>query len=106
MNSSDFQNFKPKSFWEKPEGTAGMAVGVVTAGAALMGLYQILPWLITLTKNMLTLGLELMALAGLIYVVADSRFRNLLSFGYKSAIRFMTGIFIQIDPSTGTWTRS
>jgi hypothetical protein len=94
----DFKEFKPKTFWEKPEGTTGMIFGALGLIAGGFGLYKLLPFLITLTQNLFTLiGLGL-GLAGTIYVIADPKFRNLLFYAYKSVMRGATSIFITIDP--------
>jgi phage shock protein A len=89
---------KPKSFWERPEGITG---GITLAGLVLGGgflLYKALPFLITIAANSLHLGILLAALGALIYVVLDPKFRNLIWYMYKSVMRWITGIFVQIDP--------
>ena len=92
------EGMKPKSFWQKPEGITGtiFAAGALIGGGYL--LYKALPTLITLAENTLYLGGLLMALAALIYVVLDPRMRNLIWFAYKSVMRWITGIFVTIDP--------
>lgn len=91
-------NFQPKTFWQKPEGITGIlfAAGIAFGGGYL--LYHLLPVLIGLTENVLYLSGMLMVLAGLIYMVIDPRLRNLIFYGYKSIMRWITGIFVQIDP--------
>ncbi len=94
----ELQEMKPKSFWEKPEGTLGMvflASGIIAGGYFL---YQALPFLITLASNTLYLALMLVALAALVYMVLDSKMRNLVFYIYRGIMRWITGIFIQIDP--------
>jgi phage shock protein A len=61
-------------------------------------LYTILPTLIVLAQNVLYLALMLMALAGILYVVLDPKMRNLIWYMYKSVMRRITGVFVQIDP--------
>jgi hypothetical protein len=75
-----------------------MVFGAAAIVAGLFGLYHILPWIVTLLTNTLYTILLCMAIGGIIYVAADSRFRNLLSFAYKSVMRAITGVFITIDP--------
>jgi len=94
----DTTDFKPKSFWEKPEGTTGM----IFALAGLFGggylLFIFLPTLIVLLQNTLYaifLGIGLFAV---LYVLLDRRFRTLIWFGYQSIMRFLTSIFITVDP--------
>ena len=39
-----------------------------------------------------------MALAAIVYMVIDPKMRNLVGYMYKSVMRWITGLFIQIDP--------
>jgi hypothetical protein len=94
----ELQESKPKSFWNRPEGTTGMLFG---AGLLLGGgylLYKALPFLITLASNTLYLAGLLVVLAALIYMILDPRMRNLVFYMYKSIMRWITGLFIQLDP--------
>ncbi len=92
------QEIKAKSFWKRPEGKTGALFGLAMLGAAGYGLVVALPFLIGLASNMVTLAALIGVLAVMVYVVVDPRFRNLLWYGYKSIMRFITGIFVQIDP--------
>ncbi len=95
MQGSDM---KPKTFWQRPEGVTGMLflAGLVLGGGFL--LYSALPALIALAQNTLNLALMLMALGALVYVVLDPKMRNLVFYAYKSVMRWITGIFVQLDP--------
>ncbi|MCC7504016.1 MAG: hypothetical protein IT259_01895 [Saprospiraceae bacterium] len=96
--STEMQPIKPKNFWERPEGVTG---GLFTAALVLGGgylLYKALPTLIALAENTLYLAGLLAALAGVIYVVLDPKMRNLIWYMYKSFMRWITGLFVQIDP--------
>lgn len=88
----------PKSFWEKPEGKTGL-VFIIGALAALgYGLYKLLPFLLSIATNTLALAGVLMVLGALIYMILDPKVRNLVFYIYKSIMRWITGIFVQIDP--------
>ncbi|MBK6931451.1 MAG: hypothetical protein IPH12_11520 [Saprospirales bacterium] len=96
--STDLQPIKPKGFWERPEGiTGGLFMAAIVLGGGYL-LYQALPALIKLAENTLYLAGLLAALAGVIYVVLDPKMRNLIWYMYKSVMRWMTGLFVQIDP--------
>jgi predicted nucleic acid-binding Zn-ribbon protein len=95
----DGQNAKQtKSFWKRPEGVTGaiFAAGALIGGGFL--LYTLLPALIILAQNTLYLGIMIVAIAALLYMVFDPKMRNLVWYGYKSVMRRITGIFVQIDP--------
>ena len=99
MNDLMLANSEKKiSPWEKPGGTLGMVVaGCAVAGGAIL-LYNILPWLITLTTNILTLGMLVAVLAGIAFLISDKRFRKTVSMIYFLIMRKITGIIIEIDP--------
>ncbi len=87
-----------KSFWKRPEGVTGLIFLVaLIAGGGLL-LYTFLPALIALTKNVLYLSLMLVALGGIVYMILDPKMRNLIWYMYKSVMRSITGLFVQIDP--------
>jgi hypothetical protein len=92
------QSMKPKNFWERPEGvTGGLFMTAILLGGGYL-LYKALPTLITLAQNTLYLAGLLAALAAVVYVVLDPKMRNLVWYAYKSIMRWITGIFVQIDP--------
>lgn len=94
----EFKDFKPKSFWERPEGVTGLIflLAMIAGGGYL--LYQYLPTLIELAENTLYLSAMLIALSTILYVILDPKARNLMWYGYKSFMRAITGIFVKIDP--------
>ena len=91
-------NRSSKSFWKSPEGITGAIVllGLLIGGGML--LYNLLPTLIALAQNTLYLGGMLIALGAVIYILLDPQARNLIWYSYKSAMRWITGLFVKIDP--------
>lgn len=92
------KELKPKSFWQRPEGSTGM---VFLAGIILGGGYLFVTFLdriIKLAENTLYLAVMLIALAAIVYVVLDPKARNLIGYMYRSVMRWLTGLFVQIDP--------
>jgi predicted nucleic acid-binding Zn-ribbon protein len=89
---------KPKSFWQRPEGITGMIflAALIVGGGYL--LYTGLPILIALAQNTLYLAGMLLVLGAIVYMVLDPKVRNLVWFGYKSIMRTITGLFVQLDP--------
>jgi predicted nucleic acid-binding Zn-ribbon protein len=87
-----------KSFWRRPEGVTGAIVlgGVIIGGGLFLA--AALPALIALAQNTLYLAGMLLVLGAIIYMVLDPKMRNLVWYMYKSVMRWVTGIFVQIDP--------
>lgn len=87
-----------KSFWKRPEGKTGLIflIGLVAGGGFL--LTAALPTLIWLSGQVLGLAAMLLVLGAIIYMVLDPKMRNLVGYMYKSVMRWITGLFIQIDP--------
>jgi len=92
------QPVKKKGFWQKPEGVTGaiFLVALLVGGGAL--LYQFLPALIALTSNIIYLSVMLLVLAAIVYMVLDPKMRGLVGYMYKSVMRWITGLFVTIDP--------
>ncbi|MEQ1743946.1 MAG: hypothetical protein ABMA02_00845 [Saprospiraceae bacterium] len=96
--STELQPIKPKGFWSRPEGvTGGMFMTALLLGGGYL-LYKALPTLINLAQNTLYLAGLLAALAGVVYMVLDPKMRNLVWYMYKSVMRWVTGLFVQLDP--------
>jgi len=91
-------NYKPKSFWRKPEGVTGALVmgGILLAGGFL--LINSIGAIIAATSSMLGLAGIIGVLGVLVYMALDSKARNLVWYLYKSTMRWITGLFVQIDP--------
>ena len=98
---SDEQSKTLKSFWERPEGTTGMIF------LALMGvgLYFALPTLLAFMGMLVTLLGQTIAvtvlgvvLAAILFIVTNKRFLTLCRYAFKSAMRAITGWFVEIDP--------
>lgn len=91
-------NFKPKSFWQRPEGVTGMIFLAATVIGGGFLLVTVLPTLIALMQNTLALAAMLVVLAAIIYMVLDPKMRALVGYGYKSVMRWITSLFVQVDP--------
>jgi predicted nucleic acid-binding Zn-ribbon protein len=86
------------SFWKRPEGKTGaLVMGALVIGGGYL-LVKSLPVIIGLMANTLYLALMLLALGAIIYMVLDPKMRNLVWYMYKSVMRWVTGLFVQIDP--------
>ncbi len=90
----EMQDFKPKSFWKRPEGVTG----IIFIVAGIVGFVALLPIIKTIVLGTVQLALLLLALGAILYMVLDPKMRALVGYGYKSVMRWITGIFVQIDP--------
>jgi len=87
---------KPKSFWKRPEGITGL---IFLAALLSLAAYLVitLPWGVIFANTLYMAG-TLAAIALVVFLVTDKRMRTLLSFAYKSLMRKITSVFVQIDP--------
>ena len=98
MSQFEHPEFKQKSFWKRPEGLTGaLFLGALILGGGYLILAN-LPFIIGLVSNTIYLAILLAILAAVVYMVLDPRMRNLVWYGYKSIMRSITGLFVQIDP--------
>lgn len=95
FNNADF---KQKSFWQRPEGVTGAIFLIGLAAGAGFLLYTYGAVLATILSNAIYLGILLVVLAALVYMVLDPTMRNMVWYMYKSVMRWVTGIFVNIDP--------
>ena len=95
----EMKDYKPKSFWQRPEGVTGtIFLGAGLIGGGYLFITYLLPALIAGALGILQLTLLVMALAAIVYMVLDPKMRNLVSYGYRSVMRWITGLFVQLDP--------
>jgi hypothetical protein len=87
-----------KGFWQRPEGVTGMIFAAMLFMGAGYLFVSNLDFLVKAMENTLYAGVMLMALAAIVYVILDPKARNLMWFGYKSFMRAITRIFVNIDP--------
>lgn len=89
---------KPKSFWSRPEGTTGAVflLALLLGGGYL--LFMNMAAIVAFAANTLGLVLILGILFLIIYMAVDPRMRTLISYMYKSVMRWITGLFVTIDP--------
>jgi len=96
INATDKQ--KIKTFWQRPEGVAGgiFLVGIIVV--AVLFATPILIFIQSLLTNIITTVALFVALGVFLYVLIDPKFRNLIWYMYKSVMRWITSIFVQINP--------
>jgi phage shock protein A len=98
MTSFDNTDFKPKSFWKRPEGTTGaiFLIGIL-AGVGYV-LFKYSAAILALLGQTIGIVVSLLVLGAIIYMILDPRMRTLVSYMYKSVMRGITGMFVTIDP--------
>ncbi len=94
----EMQDFKPKSFWKKPEGVTGAIFLTAIVGGLGYLIATNTAFFAGLFANTITLVATLAVLGAVIYMVLDPKMRNLVWYMYKSVMRSITGMFVQIDP--------
>lgn len=88
----------PKSFWQRPEGVTGFIfLAGIIAGAGYL-LYKLLPFIVSILSNTLHAVILFAVLGAILFVLLDPKFRNLIWFIYKSIMRAITRLFVNIDP--------
>ncbi len=89
---------KAKSPWEKPGGTLAKIMLVVLIGVAGYALYKYLPFLISLTQNLITLAALVGVLSLIVFLVMNDTSRNFFKNLYFVIMRKLTGLIVEIDP--------
>lgn len=87
-----------RSFWSRPEGVLGLVVLAALAGLGLVYFNRVVEFLIRVAENTLYLGLLLAALGVLIFLFTSKDVRTAVFFLYKTLMRKITGLVIQLDP--------
>ena len=89
---------KPKTFWQKPEGKTGLVflIALLVGGGILIA--SVWPMIVSLTSSILGLSVMILVLGAIVYMIADPKMRSLVSYMYKSVMRWITGLFVQVDP--------
>ncbi len=89
---------KKKSFWKRPEGITGIIVLVVLAaltGFAVTSFFGGILAFIQTTAGLIT---SLAVLGVIIFMALDGQTRSLVSYMYKSTMRWITSMFVKMDP--------
>jgi len=87
-----------KSFWKRPEGITGTLVLLGIVGVAGWLIVSNITALAAFVSTLLGLAVTLLVLGVLIFMVTNKKTRTLVSYMYKSFMRWITGIFVTIDP--------
>lgn len=98
MSTYQDPGYKQKTFWEKPEGKTGAVFLIAILGGLAFILFKFSAQIFLMLQNTLGIVALLAILGVIIYMVLDPKWRTLVSYMYKSIMRWITGIFVTIDP--------
>ena len=87
-----------KGFFDRPEGKTGKGFLFLIGIAGLIGLYSILPWIITLLTNTLHAMFLFGAIALILFLVTNKSVQSLVGFAFRGGMRWLTGIFVELNP--------
>jgi len=96
--TQNLQGYTPKSFWKRPEGPFGMAALAALIVAGGIGLYAILPFLISLltdTIHAVALGAVVIAI---LWLAFNPTFRTAVSNLFQNSVRFFASWVVETDP--------
>jgi predicted nucleic acid-binding Zn-ribbon protein len=89
---------KPKSFWRRPEGVTGaLFLGALIIGGGIL-VSSALGAIGAFLSTTAGLVISLLVLGTIIFMALDSKMRNLVWYMYKSVMRWVTGLFVQLNP--------
>jgi len=87
-----------RSFWSRPEGITGMLFLAAIGALGLVYFNRIVEFLIRVTENTLYLAGLLAVLGLLIFLFTSKDVRTAVFFLYKTLMRKITGVVVQLDP--------
>ena len=96
--TQNLQGYTPKSFWKRPEGPFGMVVLAALIVGAGIGLYLILPFLITLLTNTLYAGALTAVLVVILWLASNRSFRAAIKNLFQYTVRWFASWVVETDP--------
>ncbi len=96
--TQNLQGYAPKSFWKRPEGPFGMVVLVALIVGAAVGIYVILPFLITLLTNTLYAAALTAVLIAVLWLAFNPTFRTAVRNLFQSTVRWFASWVVETDP--------
>ncbi len=98
MNEDNITKSKSKSFWSRPEGVTGIIflLAILFAGTwAVASFLGAIAAFLSTTAGLVTM---MLVLGSIIFMALDKNMRTLIGYMYRSVMRWITGLFVQIDP--------
>lgn len=89
---------KRKSFWKRPEGiTGGIFVIAAMLGVSYL-VFSFIAAIVTFLSTTVGIITTLLVLGVVIFTALDPKARALVGYMFKSAMRWITGLFVKMDP--------
>jgi hypothetical protein len=96
--TQNLQGYTPKSFWKRPEGPFGMVVLAALILAGGVGLYVILPYLITLLTDTLHATILAAVLIAILWLAFNPTFRTAIRNLFQNTVRWFASLVVETDP--------
>lgn len=87
-----------KSFWKRPEGVTGTIFLVAILGVLAYFVISFSAFIFSMLSSALGLAAAAIVLGLIVYMAVDSKARTVIGYMYKSVMRWITSLFITIDP--------
>ena len=96
--TQNLQGYTPKSFWKRPEGPFGIAALAALIIAGGIGLYEILPYIISLLTDTIHAVALAAVLVAILWLAVNPTFRTAVSNLFQNAVRFFASWVVETDP--------
>jgi len=96
--SPSLPGYTPKSFWQRPEGPFGIVALIALIAAGGIGLYVILPFLITLLTNTLYAAALAAVLFAIGWLALNPTFRAAVRNLFQNIVRWFASFVVETDP--------
>jgi len=96
--TQNLQGYTPKSFWKRPEGPFGIAALVALIIAGGIGLYEIMPYIISLLTDTIHAVALAAVLIAILWLAVNPTFRTAVSNLFQNAVRFFASWVVETDP--------
>jgi hypothetical protein len=96
--TQNLQGYTPRSFWKRPEGPFGVVILIALIAGGCVGLYVILPYLITLLTDTLHAAYLAAALIAVFWLVFNPTFRTAIKNLFQNVVRWIASWVVETDP--------
>jgi hypothetical protein len=96
--TQNLQGYTPRSFWKRPEGPFGIAALAALIIGGGIGLYMILPFLITLLTNTIYATALAAVLVAILWLAFNPTFRTAVRNLFENTVRWFASWVVETDP--------